>query len=108
MAADIKIRLPDAIRAGRPFEVKTLALAPPLADPDAGFDAAGLPIPHYVGFEARLDGRLAWRAELGPGVSRNVAVAFFAVADRPGTLVLRWTLREGGVEERALTVAVRP
>ena len=105
--AEIKTRIPDAIRAGEPFEVKTLALAPPLADPDAGFDAAGVPIPHYDGFEARLDGRLVWRADLGPGVSRNVALAFFVTASGPGTLVLRWSLREGGAEERSLPIQPR-
>jgi len=105
--AEIKTRIPDAVRAGEPFEVKTLALAPPLADADAGFDAAGVPIPHYVGFEARLDGRLVWRADLGPGVSRNVALNFFVTAERPGTLVLRWSLREGGAEERNLPVLPR-
>jgi|GEM_PF-2854825 len=105
--AEIKIRVPDRIRAGEPFEVKTLALAPPLADPGAEFDAAGLPIPHYVAFEATLDGRLAWRAELGPGVSRNVAIAFFVTADKAGTLTARWTLREGGIEERSVAIAPR-
>ena len=107
MSADIKFRVPDSVRAGEPFEVKTLALAPPLADPAAGFDAAGLPIPHYVAFEAALDGRLVWRADLGPGVARDVTLSFFAVAHAPGTLALRWTLREGGVEERRAPVTVR-
>lgn len=107
MGADIKVRVADAVRAGEPFEVKTLALAPPLVDPNAGFDAAGLPIPHYVAFEALLDGRLAWRADLGPGVARDVAVSFFAVAGASGTLALRWTLREGGMEERRVPVTVR-
>ena len=105
--AEIKTRIPDRIRAGEPFEVKTLALAPPLADPDTGFDAAGVPIPHYVGFEARLDGRLVWRADLGPGVSRNVALNFFVSADGPGALVLRWSLREGSTEERSLPILPR-
>ena len=105
--AEIKTRIPDLIRAGEPFEVKTLALAPPLADPDAGFDAAGVPIPYFVAFEARLDGRLVWRADLGPGVARTVGLNFFVTATGPGTLALRWSLREGGVEERSLPVVPR-
>ena len=105
--AEIKTRVPDIIRVGEPFEVKTLALAPPLADPDAGFDAAGVPIPYFVAFEARLDGRLVWRAALGPGVSRNVGLNFFVTAERPGTLDLRWSLREGGSEERSLPILTR-
>ena len=105
--AEIKTRVADAIRAGEPFEVKTLALAPPLADPNAGFDAAGVPIPHYVAFEARLDGRLVWRVDLGPGVARNVALNFFVTASGPGTLALRWGLREGGAEERSLPILLR-
>ena len=105
--AEIKTRIPDLIRVGEPFEVKTLALAPPLADPDAGFDAAGVPIPYFVAFEARLDGRLVWRADLGPGVARNVGLNFFVTANGPGTLVLRWSLRDGSAEERALPIVVR-
>ena len=105
--ADIKIRVPDGVRRGEPFEVKTLALAPPLADRAAEFDDAGIPIPHYVAFEARFGERLAWAATLGPGVARNVALSFFVTADRPGALALRWTLREGGCEERSVAIAPR-
>jgi hypothetical protein len=104
LSADIKIRIPDAIRPGESFVVKTLALAPPLDDPAAGFDAAGLPVPHFVAFDARLDGRLAWHADLGPGVSRDVALSFSLVADQRATVTLRWTLRDGGTEERSLTI----
>lgn len=103
----IKTRVPDLIRSGEPFEVKTLAMAPPLADADAEFDSSGAPIPHYVGFEARLDDRLVWRADLGPGVARHVALNFFATARRPGTLALRWRLREGGDEERLISIQPR-
>jgi len=100
MALEIKARVPATVKAGEPFEVKTLALAPPLADPAAEFDAAGLPVPHFVGFEALLEDRLAWRIDLGPGVSRNINLSFFLTADHPGTLRLRWHLRDGATEER--------
>ncbi len=105
--ADIRTHIPGDIRTDESFEVKTLALAPPLTNPNDEFDAAGLPIPHYVAFEARLADRLAWRIDLGPGVSRNVGLNFFVTADRPSILVLRWTLRDGGVDERSLQIVPR-
>ena len=94
MALEIKARVPGAVTAGEPFEVKALALAPPLADPADGFDAAGLPIPHYVGFEAWLDQRLAWRVELGPGVARNIISISGATGANPFAISLRSLQRE--------------
>jgi hypothetical protein len=103
-AADIRIRLSGPAAPGGVVEVTTLALAPPLADPAAGFDADGLPVPHYVGFEAEFDGRPLWRAVLGPGVSREVMLVFSFRPDRPGALTLRWRRRDGGVETRQVAV----
>jgi hypothetical protein len=105
--AEIKVRLPEVIRLGEPAEVKTLALAPPLPRGDAEFDAEGVPIPHYVGFEAEFDGRAVLRAALGPGLARDMMFTFAFRPDRPGTLLLRWRLRTGGIEERRLAVVPR-
>ncbi len=103
--ADIKIRLSDPVRLGEFVEVKTLALAPALADPEAGFDAAGVPIPHYVGFEAAFAGRPLLRIDLEPGVSRDPMISFAFRLDRAGELLLRWTVRDGSAEERRLAGA---
>jgi len=103
--AEIKIRLPDPIRRGDVVEVMTLALAPPLPNADAEFDADGIPIPHYVGFDAELDGRPLMRARFGPGISRNVMFSFSIKVERAGALTLRWTLRDGGFETRQVAIA---
>jgi|AGTN01.2.fsa_nt_gi Sulphur oxidation protein SoxZ. len=105
--AEIKIRIPDAIRAGESFEVKTLALAPPLASPDDEFDAAGIPVPHYVGLRADLDGTPVLAADFGTGVARNVMFSFFLTVERPADLTLQWRLRDGGTETRKIALAPR-
>ena len=90
--ADIRIRLPSTIHSGESVEVTTLALAPPLAEGESEFDAAGLPIPYYVAFEAEFDGHPLFSSFFGP--------------DRSGLLTLRWRRREGGSESREVPVVV--
>jgi len=104
--ADIRIRLPSSIHAGEVVEVTTLAMAPPLTNADAEFDASGVPVPHYVGFEAEFEGRPLLRCVLGPGVSRHVMVGVSFKPDRSGHLTLRWLLREGGVETRQVAITL--
>ena len=102
---DIKIRIPEAIRLGEAFEVKTLAVAPPLPNADAEFDASGIPVPHFVGLTASFNGKPVLAVDFLPGTARNVLFVFSLKIDRPGGLILVWRLRDGGTEERRVALA---
>lgn len=104
--ADIRIRVPAKAARGEVVEVKTLALAPALDDPAHEFGPDGLPIPHYVRFAATFAGQPVIDVDLQPGASRNVMLSFFVRVETAGTLVLRWTRRDGGVETREVAIAI--
>jgi sulfur-oxidizing protein SoxZ len=104
--ADIRIRVPDKAAAGEVVEVKTLAQAPALADPAREFGPDGLPIPHYTRFAATFAGKPVIEVDLQPGVSRDVMLTFFVRVEQSGTLTLRWTRRDGGVETREAVISI--
>ena len=91
----IRIAMPDDIRAGEPFEVKTLITHP--METGRRPDSLGNRIPQNLitRFTCRLDGALAFEAVLDTGVAANPYIAFFVSAERSGTLEFEWRGQHG-------------
>lgn len=81
----------EALQRGQPGQLR-VTLAHPM---ETGHrrDADGQLVPRDIAtrFEARLDGRLVFAADLYPAVAANPYLAFWLRADGPGELSLEWT-----------------
>lgn len=58
-------------------------------------------------FECRVDGVLAFAADLGPGIAANPYFSFHLRLQRSGTLQTRWRDDRGTEVEAAVTVVVQ-
>lgn len=94
-----RVRLPQSIKAGEPFEVRTLIDHPM----ETGLRAQGgqtIARRMIVRFEASIDGEPLFAADLRNGTSANPYIAFFARLERTATLAFVWR-EEDGREHRA-------
>lgn len=86
-----RVQVPASVKKGEPFEVRVLVQHPM----ETGFrrDMNGKTIPMNVvdKLKASYGGREVFSAELGSGMSANPYMAFFAVADASGELVVEWS-----------------
>ena len=91
----VRIAVPEAVRKGEPFEVKTLITHP--METGRRPDALGKPIPQNLitAFACWLDGELAFAADLDTGIAANPYLSFFVRAERSGVLEFRWTGQNG-------------
>lgn len=95
MSVRARVTVPARIRAGEPFEVRTLIAHPMESGHRA--DGAGGTVPRRIirRLTCRLDGRLVFGAELHPSIAANPYVAFDMVAAASGRLELVWEGDEG-------------
>ena len=102
----VRIAISEEIRAGEPFEVKTLITHP--METGRRPDALGNPIPQNLitAFTCHLDGRLVFEANLDTGIAANPYLGFFVSAERDGTLELRWTGDRGFDVRQTLDIQV--
>jgi sulfur-oxidizing protein SoxZ len=85
------IHLPAAPPRGQPFEVRA-TIAHPM-ETGLRSDGFGNVVPRSVitRFECRIDGRLAFQAEMHPAIAANPYFSFWLRADAPATLSFEWT-----------------
>jgi sulfur-oxidizing protein SoxZ len=94
-----RIRLPQTVKAGEPFEIRTLIDHPM----ETGLRQQGgqsMARRMITRFEASVDDELLLAADLRNGTSANPYLAFFARLDRSATLSFVWR-EEDGREHRA-------
>jgi sulfur-oxidizing protein SoxZ len=102
-----RISVPATVRRGEAFEIRVLVQHPM----ETGFrrDMNGQAIPMNVvdKLVCRYGAREVFRAELGSGMAANPYLAFYAVADASGEIVVEWSDDRGekGRATAALTVA---
>lgn len=89
------VTLPPRVRAGEPFEVRTLVAHPMETGHRA--DGLGRTVPRRIirRFTCRLDGRVVFGAELHPAVAANPYLAFDLVVQAGGRLDFVWEGDEG-------------
>jgi thiosulfate oxidation carrier complex protein SoxZ len=87
---DGRLRVPESVKSGEPFEVRVLILHPM----ETGFrrDAGGREIPtHIVNHVAcTYGGREVFSVDLGTGISANPYLVFFVRAGGSGELKVEW------------------
>jgi sulfur-oxidizing protein SoxZ len=87
---DGRLRVPESVKPGEPFEVRVLILHPM----ENGFrhDAAGREIPvHIVNkVSCTYGGREVFSVDLGTGISANPYLVFFVRAGGSGVLKVEW------------------
>jgi sulfur-oxidizing protein SoxZ len=90
-----RLRVPESVKAGEPFEVRVLILHPM----ENGFrhDAGGREIPmHIVNRVAcTYGGREVFSVDLGTGISANPYLVFFVRAGQAGELKVEWVDDKG-------------
>lgn len=94
------------MRAGEPFEVRTLVSHPMETGHRA--DGAGGTIPRRIirRFGCRLDGRVVFSAELHAAIAANPYLAFDLVAQTSGRLEFTWEGDEGFVHRESVELRV--
>ena len=104
--APARIAIPDVIRAGEPFEVKTLITHP--METGRRPDALGNPIAQNLitRFTCHLDDSLVFEANLDTGIAANPYLSFFVRAERSGTLEFQWTGQNGFSTREARAIKV--
>jgi sulfur-oxidizing protein SoxZ len=88
--AEPRVRLPDRVKKGEVFEIKTLISHP--MESGQRQDAAGKSIPRLIinKFTCRLNGREIFSADWAPAVAANPYLSFFALAAESGKLDFEW------------------
>jgi sulfur-oxidizing protein SoxZ len=98
-----RIRLPQSVKAGEAFEIRTLIDHPMETGlRTQGGQSAGQTVARrmIVRFEVSVDGEPLLTADLRNGTSANPYLAFFVRLDRTATLTFVWR-EEDGREHRA-------
>jgi sulfur-oxidizing protein SoxZ len=85
-----RVRLPDKVKKGEPFEIKTLITHP--METGQRKDDQGRVIPRMIvnKFVCRLNGEAVFSADLAAAISANPYLSFFAVADASGRMEFEW------------------
>jgi sulfur-oxidizing protein SoxZ len=92
-----RIRLPQTIKKGEVFEVKTLITH--VMESGQRRDSAGKVIPRQIinKFTCSYNGREVVRMDLAPAIAANPFITFFVTATESGTLDFAWTDDDGTV-----------
>ena len=97
-----RVRVPERVVAGEPFEVRTLVSHPM----ETGYrrDLYGKQIPEDIldRFECRYNGETVFNAEFFRAVAADPFLTFYTVAVESGTLEFRWI----GQDEQVYTETV--
>ena len=102
-----RVQVPASVRRGEPFEVRVLVQHPMETGYRRDLNGQAIPANIVEKIVCRLGGREIFSAELGTGMAANPYVAFYAVAEASGELVVEWRDDRGerGRAVAALTVA---
>lgn len=101
-----RIRLPQTVKKGEVFEVKTLITH--VMESGQRRDAAGKAIPRKIlnKFSCTYNGKEVLRMDLAPAIAANPYIAFFVTATESGTLEFAWTDDDGTVFKQSAKVTV--
>jgi sulfur-oxidizing protein SoxZ len=101
-----RIRLPQTVKKGEPFEVKTLITH--VMESGQRRDSAGKAIPRKIlnKFSCTYNGKEVIRMDLAPAIAANPYIAFFVTATETGTLEFAWTDDDGTVFKETAKVTV--
>jgi sulfur-oxidizing protein SoxZ len=93
--SNARIRLPNQIRRGEAFEVRTLVTH----DMESGQrrDAQGQVIPRKIlnSFICTFNGQEVVKMDLAPAISANPYISFWMVANEAGSLEFKWVDDDG-------------
>jgi sulfur-oxidizing protein SoxZ len=100
------LNVPKQVRKGEPFEVKILISHP--MESGQRRDDKGQPIPRDIinQFVCSYDGEEVFRADLFPAVAANPFLAFHAVVEKSGTMVMAWVDDHGAVQSQSVAITV--
>ena len=106
MSTRALVTVPPRIRAGEPFEIRTLIAHPMETGHRA--DGAGGTIPRRIieRFTCRLNGRIVFSAALHPAIAANPYLAFDVVAQTGGRLDLIWEGDEGFLHTESVELRI--
>jgi sulfur-oxidizing protein SoxZ len=103
---DGRLRIPESVKRGEPFEVRVLIQHPM----ETGFrrepDGRVIAMNIVERLACRYGGREVFSAELGTGMSANPYVSFFVRAAESGELVVEWSDDRGDQGRAAAKVDV--
>ncbi len=101
-----RLQVPPTVRRGEPFEIRVLVQHPM----ETGFrrDMNGREIPVHIvdRVVCTYGGREIFRAELGTGISANPYLAFYAIADASGEVVVEFSDDRGEKGRVSATLSV--
>ena len=101
-----RIRLPQSVKKGEVFEVKTLITH--VMESGQRRDANNQVIPRKIlnKFTCNYNGKEVVRIEMAPAIAANPYLAFFITATDTGVLEFTWTDDDGSVfkENQKITV----
>jgi sulfur-oxidizing protein SoxZ len=102
----VLINVPKRVRKNEPFDVKLLISHP--MESGQRRDTMGEAIPRDIinSFVCTYNGEEVLRADLFPAIAANPFLAFAVVAERSGTLVMRFTDDHGTVQTETADVTV--
>jgi sulfur-oxidizing protein SoxZ len=102
----VLINVPKQVKRGEPFDVKLLISHP--MESGQRRDATGQPIPRDIinSFVCTFGGEEVLRAELFPAIAANPFLAFSAVAEASGALVMRFTDDHGTEQTETVEIMV--
>ena len=102
----VRISVPEEVRRGEVFPVRTLASHP--MDNGFMYSRDGVRIPRRIlhRFEARYNGELFFRADWHEAVAENPFLSFHAVATESGHIDFRWYDDDGTVHEESVPLRV--
>ena len=104
--ARVLINVPKTVKANEPFDVKVLISHP--MESGQRRDQMGQIIPRDIinHFLCTMNGEIVLEADFFPAIAANPFLAFSAVAENSGTLVLTFTDDEGVTQTEMATVKV--
>ena len=102
-----RVQVPAAVKKGEPFEVRVLVQHPMETGDRRDLYGQSIPLNIVDHITCRIGSREVFSADLGSGMAANPYIAFFAVAEESGELVVEWSDDRGekGRAVAALRVA---
>ena len=91
-----RVKVPSAVKAGEPFEVKAL-VSHTMESGQRKDETTGEKIPRKIinTFVCKLDGVEILRVKLHPAVAANPYLSFFATANKSGEMEFVWIDDDG-------------
>jgi sulfur-oxidizing protein SoxZ len=86
-----RVQVPPSVKKGVPFEIKVLVQHPMETGYRRDLNGQAIPMNVVDKLVCRIGGREVFSAELGSGMAANPYIAFYVVAEQPGTVEVEWS-----------------